>query len=109
MGGLVRGVVVGSAVLLAGAAAGGGWYLMSPPIRQDRRPASEAPLSEWTHWDSYDTARESEEVISRRQKLTEEWALSKKEKATDFERELMRAAFTAKCIAANDPRLAPRR
>ena len=61
-----------------------GWYLLFPPPSQP-----DAPLSQWTQFAAYDTARECEIALSNA-----------------WERRGRPKGPFALCIATNDPRLA---
>ena len=123
-----RGFAVGIAlVLLPGAAsAGPGWYLLEPPLymvddkgnRVDEtwtvppKIGFSAPLGEWEHRQSFDTAADCEAARRRgaeeaKRVLNDSvpggWrAMSVEIRA---KRTLSAQAHAARCIAANDPRL----
>ena len=66
-----------------------GWYLFTPP------PGAEAPIAEWNHVGSFDTARECEAVSLGSLKK------AKKEKNEKH----LKQWLNAECIASDDPRL----
>ncbi len=66
-----------------------GWYLMVPPIQNGK--AVDVPISEWSHLDSFDSARECRDAGYRYQD---------RQKA---ENKPLPGAW--ECIASDDPRL----
>jgi hypothetical protein len=42
-----------------------GWFLISPPIKSDVDVDDRAPLGQWYHTQSFDTARECENAIGQ--------------------------------------------
>ena len=78
-----------------------GWYLMLPPM-QGETPNSDAPLSQWTLTDSFDSAQQCSKGKSAYWKTLMKISprLPKTESII-----VNRQASAAMCIATDDPRL----
>jgi hypothetical protein len=72
-----------------------GWYLMVPPLSPDRTHNNQAPISQWTIFDSFDTAAECSDSLLRQYDRTE-----RKHNQT-----LADAYSSAASISTDDPRL----
>jgi hypothetical protein len=93
----------------------GGWYLVSPPgTFDDSDPAnpvfridSRVPMSRWHHVAAYDSAKEceKEKIEQKRLIVVTGEGLPKGDR---MQRELSMTISELRCIATDDPRLAPR-
>jgi len=92
-------LLIAPASALAACAWAGGWYLLTPPVEIDRGARRAwfddgAPLSEWEHEGSYDSAKDCEAVtLKKRVKIRGQWVA-----VASGERH-------SRCIAADVPRL----
>jgi hypothetical protein len=83
-------------------AAGDGWYLLRPPISWEATGPfvnSSAPLSQWEHESSHDSAKECEAALA---KSPQRWTVTDhtgKTRTVD--------GVVVRCISVGDPRLRP--
>jgi len=69
-----------------------GWYLMVPPMYEHQRIDENVPLSEWKVMDSFDTAAECNDFLTKVRTTITDPKIAK------------RVMFSA-CIEPDDPRL----
>ena len=65
-----------------------GWFLMTPPVTDKDQANVYAPISEWTHQKSFDTAKECENYKSE---AMEVWREDKQTKDNETRRAAKRA------------------
>lgn len=81
-----------------------GWYFISPPFDQNHKPLTEAPLSEWHQWRSFDTSADCEAYKQATMTKAENGAydsVSGSENRPLFVGNLEHSL----CVATDDPRL----
>jgi hypothetical protein len=84
-----------------------GWYLIVPRYDLDGLVLDHAPLSTWKIYNQYDSSAQCEEIRQQIWRAAQD-AIDEHEKRADTEG-LSQAtvALSARCIAADDPRLKP--
>ncbi len=73
-----------------------GWYLMYPPVGPRGQSLTAAPLADWKHEGSFDTAKECE--ITR-------WGIQQNPPDLSKNHDLVAGIAAAECLASDDPRL----
>jgi hypothetical protein len=84
-----------------------GWYLLKPPVirRADRTfmPATSAPLKNWEHERSFDSAEQCQVALADLAK--EAGPTLRSDHGLTLERAMASADFASRCIASDAPRL----
>jgi hypothetical protein len=104
-------VVVTFSFLVGPAAAAGGWYLLLPPM--DRNATlnfnSDAPLSSWQHFGSFDSAGECEARKKMQADEDYQWWVAARQKDPSLWDAKLPKKFhqfgMGRCVAIDDPRL----
>jgi hypothetical protein len=89
-----------------------GWYLMAAPVKWGTlangnggfKLASDVPLAEWNHLQSFDSAEQCEKFLSALQDIAKTKLAARPKKDLDFTA-LQLFSEMIECIASDDPRL----
>jgi hypothetical protein len=84
-----------------------GWYLMLPPTIDplDMPVNSDAPISKWSHYGSFDSATECESNIQYLHQKAMKFTRAQRVHPTTPEQSEAEQYMFAECIATDDPRL----
>ena len=86
-----------------------GWYLLAPPFAAPYTPDPTAPLSQWDHEESFDSATKCEDYAADLLKTAKAKAFAARDSTNPFKAAAFQgfadAQALAQCISTDDPRL----